>query len=196
MVILHEHTIQLTDMKLYKISQSRNTGWYTYDSAIVVADSKEEARMIIPSPFYFYDDAFYYKYKNQEAKVEADCPSWCHPKYVKVQEIGEYKPIIDDENEDGPILLVVLASYNAGFDESRYLDLRRMKTIKDNHPSVNKRAMAQNTIDTIERQLKDHGLAELRYRLIEANRLHNLKQVQEYELKIRDYMNEENEDWS
>lgn len=196
MVVQQKHTLQLIDMKLYKISQSRNTGWYTYDSAIVAADSKEEARKIIPSPFYFYDDAFYYKYKNQEPKVEASDPSWCHPKYVKVEEIGEYSPVVDDENEDGPTLLVILASYNAGFDESRYLDLRRMKTIRDNHPSPNKQAMAQNTIDSIQRQLKDRGLAELRYHLIEANRIHNLQQVQEYELKIRDYMNEEDMDWS
>jgi len=175
-------------VKLYKLTQSRNNGWYTYDSAIVAANSKEQARTLIPSPFYFYDDnAFWYKYKNQEPKVEVGDPSWCHPRYVKAIEIGT-----SDETEPH----VVLASYNAGFDESRYLDLRRMKTIYENHPSPNKRAMAQNTMDTIHRQLKDRGLAELRYHLIEANRVHNLQQVQEYELKIRDYMGEENEDWS
>lgn len=175
-------------MKLYKLTQSRNTAWYTYDSAIVAANSKEEARKIIPSPFYFYkDDAFYYKYKNQEPKVEATDPSWCHPKYVKAMEIGS-----SDETE--PCL--VLASYNAGFDESRYLDLRRLKITVSSHPSPTKRAMAQETINKIHLQLKDRGLAELRYHLIEANRLHNQQQVHEYELKIRDYMNEEYEDWS
>lgn len=174
-------------MKLYKLSQSRNTGWYTYDSVIVAASSKEEARKILPSPFYFYDDAFYYKYKSQEPLVEVSDPSWCHPKYVKAELIGETA-----QEASG----VILASYNAGFDESRYLDIRRMKIIAQNHKSQNKRAQAQNTIDTIHRQLKDRGLAELRYHLIEANRIHNLKQVQEYELKIRDYMNEDYEDWS
>jgi hypothetical protein len=174
-------------VKLYKISQSRNTDWYTYDSAIVAANSKEEARTILPSPFYFYDDGFWFKYKSQEPGKEDTCPSWCDPKYVKAIEIGT-----SDETEP----CVVLASYNAGFDESRYLDLRRMKVTVQHHPSPNKRAMAQHTIDSIQRQLKDRGLAELRYHLIEANRAHDLKKTQEYELKVRDYMNEEDMDWS
>lgn len=174
-------------MKLYKISQSRNTAPYSYDSAIVVAKSKEAARIIVPSPFYFYDDNFYYVYKNQEPKLEVTDPSWCSPKYVKVEEVGT---TIDEETR------VLLASYNAGFDESRYLDLRRMKVIVEHHASPTKRAMAQQTINTIQRQLKDRGLTELRYHLIEANRLHDIKKTQEYELKIRDYTNEEYEDWS
>lgn len=174
-------------MKLYKLSQSRNTAPYSYDSAIVAATSKEKARVIIPSPFYFYDEGFYYLYKNQEPTLEATDPSWCNPKYVKVEEIGTVK---------GELSKVVLASYNAGFDESRYLDLRRMKVIAENHHSPTKRAMAQNTIDSIKRQLQDRGLTELRYHLIEANRAHDLKKTKEYELKIRDYTNEEYEDWS
>lgn len=177
-------------MKLYKLSQSHNTGWYTYDSAVVVAYDKEAARIIIPSPFYFYDDVFYYKYKSQEARVEKVDPSWCNPKYVKVEEIGEAASVY---NEPGR---VITASFNAGFDESRYLDLRRMKIAAENHPNPVIRVQATDTIDKIQRQLKDRGLSELRYHLIEANRAHDLKKVQEYELKVRDYMGEENEDWS
>jgi hypothetical protein len=175
-------------MKLYRLSQSRNSGWYTYDSAVVVAASKEEARLIIPSPFYFYDDGFYYQFKHQEAKPEATDPSWCHPRFVKVEELGE-------ASLKGKPRLIT-ASYNAGFDESRYLDLRRLKTAIKYHPSEGKRAIAQNTIDTIQRQLKDRGLTELRYHLIEANRTHDLEKTQEYELKIRDYENQTYEDWS
>lgn len=175
-------------MKLYKLSQSRNNGWYTYDSAIVAANSREEARTIVPSPFYFYDDnAFYYKYKNQEPKVEAGDPSWTHPKYVKAELIG---------TTDLP-KGVVHTSYKAGFDESRYLDMRRIgKDIASGTKSELGVKAAIETLKRLELQLHDRGLSELRYHLIEANRVHNIKQVQEYELKIRDYMNEEYEDWS
>lgn len=175
-------------MKLYRISQSANTNWYTYDSAIVVATSKMEAKKIIPSPFYFYDDAFYYKYKNQEPKVENVDPSWCHPKDVKVELIGTTKQ---------PTGTVVSASFNAGFDESRYLDMRRLgKQIASGQLTEVGLAKAIATLQSMEEQLHDRGLAELRYHLIEANRVHDLKKVQEYELKVRDYMNEEYEDWS
>lgn len=174
-------------MKLYKLSQSRNTDWYTYDSAIVSANSIEEARTIVPSPFYFYDNGFYFKYKNQEPAKEATDPSWCHPRYVKVEEVGTTKL------PKG----VVLGSYKAGFDESRYLDMRRIgRDIASGTKSELGVKAAIETLKRLELQLHDRGLAELRYHLIEANRLHNLKQTQEYELKIRDYMNEEYEDWS
>jgi hypothetical protein len=178
-------------MKLYKLSQSHNTGWYTYDSAIVAANSKDAARHILPSPFYFYDDGFWYRYKHQEPGKEATDPSWCHPKYVTVEEVGEAKP-----DEEYPFDGVLLASYNAGFDESRYLDFRRLRVTVEHHPNPLYKQQAIDTMNKIQQQLKDRGLAELRYHLIEANRQHDLKKTQEYELKVRDYMDEENEDWS
>jgi hypothetical protein len=147
----------------------------------------EEARYILPSPFYFYDDGFWFKYKHQEAGKEKSDPSWCHPKYVKVAEVGT-----SDETEP----CVVLASYNAGFDESRYLDMRRLRLPATEHPMQAYRQKAQHTIYLIQQQMRDRGLNELRYHLIEANRQHDIKKTQEYELKIRDYMNEENEDWT
>lgn len=175
-------------MKLYKISQSVNTDWYSYDSAVVAASSKKEARTIIPSPFYFYDDAFYYKYKNQEPIIERVDPSWCDPKHVNAEIIGQ---------TDLPAGTVINSSYNAGFDESRYLDMRRIgKDIASGTKSEAGVKTGIQTLQAIEQQLHDRGLAELRYHLIEANRAHDLKRVQEYELKIRDYMDEEYEDWS
>lgn len=174
-------------MKLYKISQSSNTGWYTYDNAIVVANSKEAARRIIPSCFYFYDEAFYYKYKNQEPIVEKVDPSWCNPKHVKVELIGS------TNLPDGTI---VCSSYNAGFDESRYLDMRKLKVTLQYSKDPIVLAKAQETMDDLQAQLKDRSLAELRYHLIEANRAHDLKKVQEYELKLMDYMNQDYEDWA
>ena len=35
-------------MNLYLISQNRNNGYDTYDSAVVAAESEEKARMIRP----------------------------------------------------------------------------------------------------------------------------------------------------
>lgn len=175
-------------MKLYKISQSENSDWYTYDSAVVVANSKQEARRIIPSPFYFYDDVFYYQYKNQEPRVEKVDPSWCDPRHVNAQIIG---------TTELPAGTVISSSYNAGFDESRYLDMRRIgKTIAGGTLSETNTSKAIEVLQAIEQQLHDRGLAELRYHLIEANRQHDVNKVQEYELKIRDYMNEEYEDWT
>lgn len=181
------HTTLQTDMKLYKLSQSKNTDWYTYDSAIVSANSIEEARTIIPSPFYFYDDGFYYNYKHQEPAKEDIDPSWCDPTYVDVEQIGTTR------HKKG----VVLASYKAGFDESRYLDMRRIgKSIAMGTKTEAGLIKSLDVLKGIEEQLHDRGLAELRYHLIEANREHDLKKTQNYELKVRDYMNEEYEDWS
>lgn len=173
-------------MKLYKISQSKNSDWYSYDSAVVVAENKEAARLIIPSPFYFYDDGFYYKFKNQEPKPEDTDPSWCHPRFVKAEELG------DTIRKAGE---VVTASYKWGFDESRYLDMRHLGGIA-RVTATEYNGDVMDAISKLELQLHDKGLAELRYHLIEANRSHNLKKTLEYELKIRDYMNEEYEDWS
>lgn len=182
-----KHTTLRTDMKLYKLSQSKNTDWYTYDSAIVSASSIEEARAMIPSPFYFFDDGFYYNYKHQEPAKEDTDPSWCDPKYVEVEQIGTTR------YKKG----VVLASYKAGFDESRYLDMRRIgKAIASGTKTEVGVVKAIEVLKGLEIQLHDRGLAELRYHLIEANREHDLKKTQNYELKVRDYMNEEYEDWT
>lgn len=175
-------------MNLYKISQSVNAGWYTYDSAIVVASSKDAARKIIPSPFYFYDGGFYYKYRNQEPAKEKLDPSWCNPTHVNVELVG---------TTELPERTVVNASFNAGFDESRYLDMRRLgRTIAEGRLTETGLIKAISTLEDMEMQTHDKGLAELRYHLIEANRVHDLARVQEYELKVMDYTNQEWEDWS
>jgi hypothetical protein len=175
-------------MKLFRISQSFNTDPYTYDSAVVVAETAQQAKKIIPSPFYIYDDGFYFIYKNQEMNKEKTDPSWCHPKHVKAEEIGE---TIRKEGE------VITASYNAGFDESRYLDLRALNAAySDSRAPASTKKRAKKSIDSIHIQQKDRGLSELRYHLVEANRAHDVKKTLEYEIKLRDYMGEIHEDWS
>ena len=83
-------------MKIFKLSQSQNEGWDTFDSLIVVADSEEEARLIHPA---------------EEYEIEIDWgepySSWCSsPNDVKVEYLGEAK--------EGTKKGIILTSYNAG----------------------------------------------------------------------------------
>lgn len=76
-------------MKLYLISQGHNQGYDTYDSAVVAAESEEDAKLIRPGggPRSGYD-------------------GWCDPEYVECVYLGEAK----EGSESG----VICASYNAG----------------------------------------------------------------------------------
>jgi hypothetical protein len=175
-------------MRLYKISQSFNTDWYTYDSAVVVAETKEAARRIMPSPFYIYDDkAFYYQYKNQEPAREQNDPSWCHPKHVKVEELGT---TIRKSGE------VVVASMRGGIDESRAIDIARTRGALMAGLKGDQLARVVDAAADYGAQIKDTWLSFLRYHLIEANRNRDVPKVLEYERKLKDYMNQEYEDWS
>jgi len=81
-------------MFLYRISQDVNNGYDTYDSAIVCAESEDEAQMILPGG---YDD---WDGKNGYSST------WCVVKDVQVEIIG----IAANNLPKG----VVIASYNAG----------------------------------------------------------------------------------
>lgn len=72
-------------MKLFKISQTFNTGYDTFDSAIVCAPCDEYARNIAPG---------------------SSRDTWCAPERVTVEYIGEAT--------EGVAAGVVLASFNAG----------------------------------------------------------------------------------
>lgn len=86
-------------MKLWKISQTENTDYDTYDSAIVAAETEEEAKKIHP-----YDSVFS-EYNNWEPTYGQG--NWCSsPEKVTCELIGEAKP----GTESG----VILASFNAG----------------------------------------------------------------------------------
>jgi hypothetical protein len=80
-------------MNLYLISQNVNYSYDTYDSAVVQAESEEEARKIYPgSKNGLADDCLTY--------------DWANPKNVKVELIGSAAPGIKD--------IVICASFNAG----------------------------------------------------------------------------------
>ena len=84
-------------MKLYLISQSVNSGYDTYDSAVVIADSEEEARMVHPEK-----DPRWNGVKNHLFD------SWADAKDVQVVYLGEAEEGLEDY---GP---VICSSFNAG----------------------------------------------------------------------------------
>ena len=87
-------------MHLYKISQSVNNNYDTYDSAIVAAASEDDARSIHP------DGDFHPQPTGVDVTEESDTYEWCIQKYVNVEYIGEARSNI----ERG----VILSSFIAG----------------------------------------------------------------------------------
>lgn len=103
-------------MKIYKITQSINNGYDTYDSAIVCAESTKEAKRIHPSYTWtkggFYDEdkkEFWTEYAGSDEKYlfEGAYGSWTNNlEAISVEEIGEANPSLQKG--------VILASFNAG----------------------------------------------------------------------------------
>jgi hypothetical protein len=98
-------------MRLYLLSQDENTDYDTYDSAVVVACSREEAQGIHPSSDdYEWDyevNKWRYTYGNKSFVSTRYPGRWVsHIKNVEVKEIGE----AGDDISKG----VVCASFNAG----------------------------------------------------------------------------------
>jgi hypothetical protein len=85
-------------MKLWLISQHENTGWDTYDSAVVAAETEQQARethpcAVYPDPWHAWADAHYRDWASS-------------PNGVIVKHIGEALP----GTPPGPIC----SSFNAG----------------------------------------------------------------------------------
>ena len=92
-------------MNLYLLSQDENKGWDTYDSAIVAAESEEEARKICPSGMYEWHNGWYYDY----LPTRRYCPrsDWANDiANISVKLIGVADPTVSRG--------VILASFNAG----------------------------------------------------------------------------------
>lgn len=82
-------------MKLWLISQDERDGYGTYDSAVVCAETQEQARLIHPSGF------------AREVSAWPSDPEWASsPEKVSAELIGEAA----SEQQAG----VVLTSFNAG----------------------------------------------------------------------------------
>lgn len=88
-------------LKLFLIRQKKNTGWNTYDSAVVAAPTAEDARFMHPD-----EDCNRKRSSKDYHSVRFWLDAWADPKDVYVEYIGEAA--------DDIIQSVVCASYNAG----------------------------------------------------------------------------------
>ena len=91
-------------MNIYLLSQSKNTGYDTWDSCVVIAKDEDEARMTHPYYRYFTDDPND-EYNNWDG-IDISYDAWCNAKYVSVELIGTAA--------DGMERQVVCSSFNAG----------------------------------------------------------------------------------
>lgn len=97
-------------MKLYKLTQNENTGYDTYDSAVVAAENEDDAKKNHPSRHYRWsdtNDCWMFQYSDgTEEKYERRYSDWTHIRHIKAEYIGEAK--------EGTKKGVILASFNAG----------------------------------------------------------------------------------
>lgn len=84
-------------MNLYLIKQNMNCGYDTYDSAVVIANSEEEAKTIHPQG---------YRWENGSWNTKWSFNAWCAPEHVAVELIGTAT--------SGEAGNVIIASFNAG----------------------------------------------------------------------------------
>ncbi len=93
-------------MKIYLLTQSRNRGWDTYDSCVVVASSPDEARLMHPRGDRVWNGREW-AYTDGTPSMWGSERGWAyHPDNVTVEEIGVTLA------DTAPRL--VCASFNAG----------------------------------------------------------------------------------
>lgn len=96
-------------MKLWLISQSENNGWDTYDSAVVAAETEEEARNLYPDNWDSnpkrWNGSKWLWYLEDGRVLDYSSGSWTSPDKVSVEFLAD-----GYEGQAG----TVLASFNAG----------------------------------------------------------------------------------
>lgn len=85
-------------MKLFLISQDFNSGYDTYNEAVVAAPTAEIAKRIDPATGEEID--------LQSIRYRCGHSSWCNPEHVKVTYLGEAA----DDIKEG----LICSSFNAG----------------------------------------------------------------------------------
>ena len=97
------------DMNLYLISQTENSGYDTFDSAVVAAPTPQEATEIHPYGYLWANGEWTYpggiNSPSRGTPVRHD-GTWCSPSQVSATLIGAAK--------EGTSPGVILASFNAG----------------------------------------------------------------------------------
>jgi len=93
-------------MKLWFLSQSKNSGYDTYDSAVVAAESEEKAKYIHPGRLGHYSvSTGEYIIEKWDGKAAGNS-TWVNVEDVEVEYLGEAKKGIKEG--------VICASFNAG----------------------------------------------------------------------------------
>jgi len=95
-------------MKLYLITQRMVNDYDTYDSAVVAAESAEDAQKIHPSELVTHiTNDMWHGTDGEGGEYENECSSW-----VKYSDIGQVQTeyLGETERERG----VILVSFNAG----------------------------------------------------------------------------------
>lgn len=96
-------------MNVYKISANRCLGWDAYDSAIVTANSLEEARYIHPADINFKgynEETRQYDLPWWKGKFSPLSSGWTEPENVIVEFVGTTDVYTEPT--------IILASFNAG----------------------------------------------------------------------------------
>jgi len=93
-------------MKLWLISQELNTGYDTYDSAIVAAYKEADARLIHPRGNRVWHNGAWGYWHDGKFIGSVNYSDWAPPANVSVKLIGEAV--------DGTAPGVICASFNAG----------------------------------------------------------------------------------
>lgn len=91
-------------MKLWLISQSTNNGYDTYDSAIVAAETAEDARRLHPDGDVWVVDTGWVDPETRKPAWQSG--TWATPGNVKAALVGEAV--------EGTKAGIILASFNAG----------------------------------------------------------------------------------
>jgi hypothetical protein len=99
---VHKPTERSQKMNIYKLSQSENRDYDTFDSMVVMAESEEAARQIHPEESYLNNS------DNRDEMWKSEWSAWASkPSEVTVELVGQ--TLADDEVEG-----ILLASFNAG----------------------------------------------------------------------------------
>lgn len=88
-------------MKIFLLTQSKISGYDTYDSCVVCAENKDEALKFHPSVYKTSEE-----YINKTSGMFPSWPLYKDRKYIMCEEIG----VANDDQTSG----VVCASFNAG----------------------------------------------------------------------------------
>ena len=101
---------------IYKLSQEVNTGWDTYDSMVIIADSEKEAILLSYEETYMLKNTVKY-YLNFYIKMEEPfsdyeyivkkTSSWAFEKDIKIEYLGQADSNITESQ-------VICTSFNAG----------------------------------------------------------------------------------